>query len=79
MFLQGSPELDKKNGVYIGRLSGISAHYIPKLFLNNRKPSWETNCIEDWEKKVDAIIANNAEFVNDKSTAPKLIEIKGTI
>ena len=35
MFLQGSPELIKKNGIYIGRLSGISAHYIPKLFLQN--------------------------------------------
>ncbi len=56
MFLQGSPRLDKKNGVFIGRLSGISAHYIPKLFLNNRVPSWNTNCIEDWEKKVDTII-----------------------
>ena len=65
MFLQGSPELDKKNGVYIGRLSGISAHYIPKLFLNNRKPSWETNCIEDWEKKVDTIIK---ETVGEKMT-----------
>tara|TARA_B100000989_G_scaffold183497_1_gene138094 strand:- start:995 stop:2488 length:1494 start_codon:yes stop_codon:yes gene_type:complete len=56
MFLQGSPRLVKKNGVFIGRLSGISAHYIPKLFLNNRVPSWNTNCIEDWEKKVDTII-----------------------
>ena len=56
MFLQGSPELIKKNGIYIGRLSGISAHYIPKLFLQNRMPSWETNCIKDWEEKVDKII-----------------------
>ena len=56
MFLQGSPRLVKKNGVFIGRLSGISAHYIPKFFLNNRVPSWNTNCIEDWEKKVDTII-----------------------
>jgi len=54
--LQGSPELIKKNGIYIGRLSGISAHYIPKLFLQNRMPSWETNCIKDWEEKVDKII-----------------------
>ena len=65
MFLQGSPKLDKKNGVFIGRLSGISAHYIPKLFLNNRKPSWNTNCIEDWEKKVDTIIK---ETVGEKMT-----------
>jgi hypothetical protein len=65
MFLQGSHKLEKKNGVFIGRLSGISAHYIPQLFLNNRKPSWKTNCIEDWEKKVDAIIK---ETVGEKMT-----------
>ena len=65
MFLQGSPKLEKKNGVYIGRLSGISAHYIPKLFLNNRKPSWNTNCIEDWEEKVDTIIK---ETLGEKMT-----------
>ena len=65
MFLQGSPKLEKKNGVYIGRLSGISAHYIPKLFLNNRKPSWSTNCIEDWEEKVDTIIK---ETLGEKMT-----------
>ena len=65
MFLQGSPKLEKKNGVFIGRLSGISAHYIPKLFLNNRKPSWNTNCIEDWEEKVETIIK---ETVGEKMT-----------
>jgi len=65
MFLQGSPKLEKKNGIYHGRLSGISAHYIPKLFLKNRKPSWNTNCIEDWEKKVDAIIQ---ETIGEKMT-----------
>ena len=65
MFLQGSPELIKKKGVFIGRLSGISAHYVPKLFLQNRMPSWETNCLEDWEQKVDKIIQ---ETVGEKMT-----------
>ena len=65
MFLQGSPELDKKQGIYHGRLSGISAHYVPKLFLRNRKPSWTTNCIEDWEEKVEAVIK---ETVGEKMT-----------
>ena len=65
MFLQGSPELQKKQGIYHGRLSGISAHYIPKLFLRNRKPSWTTNCIEDWEEKVEAVIN---ETVGEKMT-----------
>lgn len=57
IFLQGSPELDEKNGVKFGRLSGIVAHYVPKYLQRNRMPSWETNCIEDWETKVDAIVA----------------------
>lgn len=65
MFLQGSPELDKKKGIYHGRLSGISAHYVPKLFLRNRKPSWNTNCIEDWDDKVEAIIK---ETIGEKMT-----------
>ena len=56
IFLQGSPELDEKNGVKLGRLSGIVAHYVPAYLQKNRMPSWETNCIEDWEDKVDAIV-----------------------
>lgn len=56
IFLQGSPVLKEKNGIKLGRLSGISAHYVPKYLQKNRLPSWETNCIEDWETKVDAII-----------------------
>lgn len=56
IFLQGSPELDEKNGVKLGRLSGIVAHYVPSYLQKNRMPSWETNCIEDWETKVDAIV-----------------------
>jgi phenylacetate-coenzyme A ligase PaaK-like adenylate-forming protein len=55
IFLQGSPILDEKNGIKLGRLSGIVAHYVPKYLLKNRMPSWETNCIEDWETKVNAI------------------------
>ncbi len=56
IFLQGSPEMDEKNGIKLGRLSGIVAHYVPKYLQKNRMPSWETNCIEDWEQKVDAIV-----------------------
>ena len=56
IFLQGSPVLSDKNGVKLGRLSGIVAHYIPQYLLKNRLPSWETNCIEDWETKVNAIV-----------------------
>ncbi|WP_299883647.1 GH3 auxin-responsive promoter family protein [uncultured Lacinutrix sp.] len=56
IFLQGSPILKEENGVQLGRLSGIVAHYVPKYLQKNRLPSWETNCIEDWETKVDAIV-----------------------
>jgi len=56
IFLQGSPEMDEKNGIKIGRLSGISAHYVPNYLQKNRLPSWDTNCIEDWETKVEAIV-----------------------
>jgi phenylacetate-coenzyme A ligase PaaK-like adenylate-forming protein len=56
IFLQGSPVLSDKNGVKLGRLSGIVAHYVPKYLLKNRLPSWETNCIEDWDTKVNAIV-----------------------
>ena len=56
IFLQGSPVLDKKGVIPAGRLSGISAHHIPAYLKKNRIPSWKTNCIEDWETKVDAIV-----------------------
>lgn len=56
IFLQGSPELEEKNGIKLGRLSGIVAHYVPGYLQRNRMPSWETNCIEDWETKVDAVV-----------------------
>jgi hypothetical protein len=56
IFLQGNPTLEEKNGVQLGRLSGIVAHYVPKYLQKNRMPSWETNCIDDWETKVEAIV-----------------------
>ena len=56
IFLQGSPILEKTKGINYGRLSGIVAHYVPKYLQKSRMPSWEINCIEDWETKVDAIV-----------------------
>lgn len=56
IFLQGSPLLEDKNGLRFGRLSGIVAHYVPNYLQRNRMPSWETNCIEDWETKVDEVV-----------------------
>lgn len=57
IFVQGSPVLEDKKGVALGRLSGIVAHYVPAYLQKNRMPSWETNCIDDWETKVDAIVS----------------------
>lgn len=56
IFLQGSPVMSKKNGIQVGRLSGIVAHLVPAYLQKNRLPSYSTNCIEDWETKVDAIV-----------------------
>ena len=56
IFLQGSPILSEKNGIKVGRLSGIVAHYVPAYLQRNRMPSYKTNCIEDWETKVEAIV-----------------------
>ena len=56
IFLSGSPELKEQNGIHIGRLSGISTHHVPAYLQSNRMPSFETNCIEDWEEKLEKII-----------------------
>ncbi len=55
IFLQGSPELEMHGKIPCGRLSGIVAHHVPFYAIANRMPSFETNCIDDWEEKVDAI------------------------
>lgn len=56
IFLQGSPVLEKKKGISFGRLSGIVANHVPAYLQKNRLPSYRTNCIEDWEEKVDTIV-----------------------
>ncbi len=56
IFLQGSPELDEQSIIPNGRLSGIVANFVPSYLQTNRLPSYKTNCIEDWESKVEAII-----------------------
>lgn len=55
IFLQGSPVLDTAGSIPTGRLSGIVYHHVPGYLLRNRLPSWETNVIEDWEEKVEAV------------------------
>ncbi|MEI6088757.1 MAG: GH3 auxin-responsive promoter family protein, partial [Bacteroidota bacterium] len=57
IFLSGSPELERVSGIPTGRLSGIVNHHIPSYLRANQLPSYETNCIEDWETKLDKIVA----------------------
>ncbi|MCD0464375.1 GH3 auxin-responsive promoter family protein [Flavobacterium sp. ENC] len=61
IFLQGSPILTEKYGIKFGRLSGIAAHFVPKYLQKNRMPSLETNCIEDWDTKVNAIVGETID------------------
>jgi hypothetical protein len=56
IFLSGSPELDIKAGIATGRLSGIVNHEIPAWIRGNQLPSYETNCIEEWEEKLERVI-----------------------
>ncbi|WP_242927729.1 GH3 auxin-responsive promoter family protein [Pontibacter vulgaris] len=56
IFLSGSPELEEVGGIKTGRLSGIANHHVPGYLRTNQLPTYETNCIEDWETKLDQII-----------------------
>ncbi|WKN30517.1 GH3 auxin-responsive promoter family protein [Porifericola rhodea] len=56
IFLSGSPTLDQKAGIPTGRLSGLVNHHVPAYLRTNQLPSYETNCIEDWEQKLDKIV-----------------------
>ena len=56
IFLSGSPELEEKSGIKTGRLSGIVNHHVPGYLRTNQKPGYETNCIPDWEEKLERII-----------------------
>ena len=61
IFLSGSPVMEKKNGIFIGRLSGIVNHHVPSYLRGNQLPCFDTNCIEDWEQKLDQIVAETIE------------------
>ncbi|MFT3847082.1 MAG: GH3 auxin-responsive promoter family protein [Lacibacter sp.] len=65
IFLSGSPELERVGNIPTGRLSGISNHLIPKYLRTNQLPSYETNCIEDWETKLNKIVD---ETINQNMT-----------
>ena len=56
IFLSGSPVLERIANIPTGRLSGIVNHHVPKYLRSNQLPDYETNCIEDWEQKLDKIV-----------------------
>lgn len=56
IFLSGSPELERVADIPTGRLSGIVNHHVPQYLRTNQLPSYETNCIEEWETKLDKIV-----------------------
>ena len=56
IFLSGSPELERVGGIPTGRLSGIVNHHIPRYLRSNQLPSFETNCVDDWEEKLSKIV-----------------------
>ena len=56
IFLSGSPELEKIDGILTGRLSGISNHMVPSWLKTSQLPTYETNCIDDWETKLEKIV-----------------------
>ncbi|MEP1780481.1 GH3 auxin-responsive promoter family protein [Reichenbachiella sp.] len=56
IFLSGSPIMTQTSGIHTGRLSGIVNHHVPAYLRSNQMPSFDTNCIEDWEDKVDRIV-----------------------
>lgn len=61
IFLSGSPELERVGGIPTGRLSGIVNHHVPAYLRANQLPSYETNCVEDWETKLDKIVAETSD------------------
>jgi GH3 auxin-responsive promoter len=65
IFLSGSPELERVGGIPTGRLSGIVNHHVPKYLRTNQLPSYETNCIDDWETKLNKIVD---ETINQNMT-----------
>lgn len=56
IFLSGSPEVIIKGGIKTGRLSGIVNHEIPRWLKGNQLPSYATNCIDEWEEKLEKIV-----------------------
>ena len=56
IFLSGSPVLERVGNIPTGRLSGIVNHFVPKYLRGNQLPSYETNCIDDWEEKLGKIV-----------------------
>lgn len=56
IFISGSPALDTHAGIRVGRLSGIVNHHVPGYLRRHQLPSYDTNTLEEWETKIEAIV-----------------------
>lgn len=61
IFLTGSPVLERVGGIPTGRLSGIVNHFVPGYLKGNQVPTYETNCIDDWEDKLEKIVEETVD------------------
>jgi hypothetical protein len=61
IFLSGSPELESVSGIPTGRLSGIVNYQVPSWLRTNQLPTYRTNCIGEWEEKLDAIVGETVQ------------------
>jgi hypothetical protein len=59
--LTGSPALTMMGDVPSARVSGLLNHFLPCYARWNRVPSWETNCIADFEPKLSRILDETIE------------------
>ncbi len=61
IFLSGSPILDSSTKILTGRLSGIVNHHVPAYIKTKQLPTYQTNCIADWEEKLDHIVSETMD------------------
>lgn len=57
LFMSQNPEYQKINGLPVAPISGISMARVPRFFRRNLLPGPAVACIEDWEEKLDAMLA----------------------
>lgn len=62
LFLSGNSRLSMTSQVPTGRLSGIVNYHVPTYVSHQHLPSHDTNCIENWEEKIDQIVTETLTY-----------------